>query len=109
MIVSFSGNYRVNFSVLARILRVPGTALDSTIVGIHTDGKLFRDSSGQFFNTRTDATGSRYWPGFYHFSVLTLMVSFSGTRRVSFSVLARILPDPGTGPDSTIFRYSHKW
>ena len=34
------------------------------------------------------------------------MVSFSGTCRVSFSVLARILPDPGTSLDSTIYRYS---
>ena len=25
-------------------------------VGIHTDGKLFRDSPGQFFGTRTDST-----------------------------------------------------
>eukprot|EP00261_Vitis_vinifera_P024442 XP_010656729.2 PREDICTED: uncharacterized protein LOC104880753 [Vitis vinifera] len=31
------------------------------------------------------------------------MVTFFGTRRVSFSVLARILPDLGTGPDSTFF------
>ena len=31
------------------------------------------------------------------------MVIFFGTHRVSFSVLARILPDLGTGPDSTFF------
>ena len=31
------------------------------------------------------------------------MESFSGTRRVSFSVLERILPDPGSDRDSTTF------
>ena len=35
------------------------------------------------------------------------MVTIFGTRRVSFSVLARILPDPGIFPDSTTFTYSH--
>ena len=33
--------------------------------------------------------------------------TFLGTRRDSFSILGRILPFPGTRPDSTIFRYSH--
>ena len=33
---------------------------------------------------------------------------FSGTRRDSFSTLARILPFPGTDPDSAIFRYPHR-
>ena len=35
---------------------------------------------GQFFNTRTDSTFSRYPPGLYHISVLTLIRPFSGTR-----------------------------
>ena len=42
---------------------------------------------------------------FYHFSVFRLIVTFSESRPTSFSVLARILSDPGMGPDSTIFPY----
>ena len=34
---------------------------------------------------------------------------FFGTRRDSFSRLARNLAFPGTRPDSTIFRYSHRF
>ena len=58
-------------------------------------------------DTRTDSTISQYSPGFNHFSVLTLIRLFSGTRRDTFSILARLLPLPSTRPDSTIFRYSH--
>ena len=66
---------------------------------------LFWYSSWKFFGNRTDSTVSPYSPGFYHFSVLTLIVPSSDTRPYSFSVLARILPFPGTRSDSTIFRY----
>ena len=48
-----------------------------------------------------------YLPGFYHFPVLTLILPFSETRPISFSIVARILSFLGTCPDSTIFRYSH--
>ena len=40
--------------------------------------------------------------------MLTLIGPFSGTHLNSFSILARILPFPGTCKDSTIFRYSHR-
>ena len=52
---------------------------------------------------------SRYSPGFYHFSVLTQIQPFFGTRRDSFSILERILPFRGTRPDYIIFRYSHRF
>ena len=59
----------------------------------------FRYSPGQFFDTRTDSTISRYSPGFFHFSVHTVIRPFSRTRRDTFSILARILPFPGTHLD----------
>ena len=88
------------FPVLARI---------RPFFGIHIDWTLFHYPSEQFFDTRTDYTFSWYSPGFFHFSVLTLIGTFSGTHLNSFSILARILPFPGTCKDSTIFRYSHDW
>ena len=75
--------------------------------GDHTESTIFRYWSGQFFGTRTDSTFSRYLPRFYHFSVLTRILPFFGTRPDSVSVLARIVPFVGTRPDSTIFWYSH--
>ena len=54
-----------------------------------------------------DSTFSRHSPGFYLFSVLTLIRPFFCNRRYWFSIVARILPFLGTLPDSTIFRYSH--
>ena len=92
------------FPVLARIQPFSGNDTDSTI---------FRYSWGQFFGTRTDlpfpgtrtdSTFSQYSSGFYRFQLLTLILPFFGTRRHSFSVLARILPFPGTLPDFTFFR-----
>ena len=88
------------FPVLARI---------PPFFGAHTDSTLFRCSPGQFFDTRRDSTFSRYWPEFIHFSVLTLIRPFSGTRRDSFSILVLILLFPSTRPYSTIFRYSHRF
>ena len=82
------------FPVLARIL---------PFSGIDTDSTLFRVCSGQFFGTRTDSTFSRYWPGLYHFREFTPILPYSGSDPDNFSVLARILSFPGTGPDSTIF------
>ena len=58
----------------------------------HTDSTLFRYSPWTFFDTSTDSTFWRYSPGFYHFSVLTLIRPFSGTRRDNFMTLARMLP-----------------
>ena len=95
------------FLVLARILRFFDTQSDLPFSATHTDSIIFRYSPEKFFGTRTGFTFSRYSPGFYHFSVLTLIRPFSCTRPNSFSILARILPFPGTRPDSTIFRYSH--
>ena len=73
----------------------------------HTDCTIFRYSPQQLFDTRTNSTFFRYEPGFYNFSVHTLIEPFSGTRPNYFSILARILAFPGTRPDSTIFRSSH--
>ena len=72
-------------------------------MGTHTDSTLFRNSSGQFFNSGTDSTFSRYSQGFYHFLVLTLILPFFETRPDRFSIVAQILPFPVTRPDSTIF------
>ena len=120
----FSRTRQESFSILARILPFPGTRPDITI---------FWYSTEQLFDTRTDSTFSRHSPvfyhfselpvngpfsvltrtifryshGFYHFSVLTLIGPFSSTHLNSFSILARILPFPGTHPYSTIFRNSH--
>ena len=71
---------------------------------------LFRSySSGRFFDTRRDSTFSRYSPGFHHFSVLTQIRPFSGSRRDRFSKVARILSFPGTRPNSTVFQYLHRF
>ena len=86
--------------MLARILPFSGT---------HTDFTIFRNSSGEFFNSGTESTFSRYSPGFYHFSVLLQIRPFFGTRREGFLTLARILPFPGTRPDSNVFGYSHRF
>ena len=85
------------FPVLARILPFFGTLIDST---------LFRYSWEQFLDTCTVSTFSRYTPRFYHFSVLPQNRPFPGTGGDSFWLHARILPFPGTRPDSIIFRYS---
>ena len=84
------------FPVLARILSFFGTNPDSTI---------FLYSSEKFFDTSTDSTLSRYSLGFYHFRVLTLILPIFGTCSNGFSVIARILPFPGTSPDCIIFRH----
>ena len=78
------------FLVLAWILPFFGT---------HTDSNIFRHSSGQFFDTRR----------IYLFPVLIEILPLFGTRLDNFSILAQILPFPSTGPDSTIFRYSHRF
>ena len=86
------------FPVLTRILPLFGT---------HTNSTFFRNSSGQSFNNRTDSTFSRYSPGFYHFQVRTLIFPLFDPLPDSFSVLARILPFPGTRPNFRILWYSH--
>ena len=78
------------FPVLARIL--PFSVLFEQFFSSHTDSTLFWNSSGKFFDTRSDSNFSQYLPEFYHFLVLTLILIFFGTRLDSFSVLARILP-----------------
>ena len=80
--------------VLARIMPFFGT---------HAYCTLFPYSSGQFFDTPSDSTSSRYSPRFYPFWVRTQIVPSSDTRLNTLSVLARILTFPGTRPDSTIF------
>ena len=74
--------------------------------GLHADSTLFRYLIGQFFGSRTNSTRSRECLGFCHLSVFTRILPFSDTRSFSFSVLARILPDPDSPPNSAIYRYS---
>ena len=68
-----------------------------------------------FFDTRTDSTFLGCAPIFYHFSVLTMIRRFSGTRLHCFSIshgfylfraCVRILPFFFTHIDSTFFRHS---
>ena len=86
------------FPILARII---------SFFGAHTYSTLFGYSGRQFFDTHTDSAFCWYSLGLYHFSVLTLIRRFSGTRPDSFSILARILSFFGTCPDDIIFRSSH--
>ena len=103
------------FSVLVRtVLRyshefhlLPVLARIQHFFGTHTDSTIFSYWSGQFFGTNTDSTFCQYSPGFSNVPVLTLILLFFCTGLNNFSVVARIPPFTGTGPDSTIFRYSH--
>ena len=76
------------------------------IIGIQANSSFFRYLTDQFFGTRTDSTRSLEFLGFCRLSVFMLILRFSDTRSVSFSVLARILLDPDSPPDSSIYRYS---
>ena len=107
LILPFSETRPESFSIVARILPFLGTRPYFIVFGTHTNSTLFRNSSGQFFKSGMDSSFSRHYPGFYHFPVLTLILPFFETRSDSFSIVAQILPFPGTRPDSTIFRYSH--
>ena len=103
----FSCTHSNSFSILARILLFFCTHPDSSIFRRHIDWTPFRYSSEQFFDTRTDSTFSSYSPGFFHFSVHTLIGPFFGTHSNSFSILAQIILFLGTHPDSSIFRFAH--
>ena len=103
----FSGTSRDRLLIRARILTFPSTHPDSTIFRYSHRLDPFSVLTGKVF---------RYSHGLYHFpvlaqillfSVLTEIRLFSGTRRDCFSIIAPILPFPGTLPDTTIFRYSH--
>ena len=74
----------------SRILPVPGTRPDSTNFRYSHRFDPFQVLARTVF---------RYLHGFYLFQY----------SLDSFSILARILPFPGTRPDSTIFRYSHRF
>ena len=103
----FSGIRWDKFSILTRILPISCIRLDSSIFRYSHWFGPFRIHVWTLFDTRTDSTFSRYSPGFFNFSVLTLIRPFLVTRWDNFSILARNLPFPGTRPDSSIFRYSH--
>ena len=107
LILPFFRSHSDRFSIIARILPFPGLARILSFFGTDPDFTIIRYSCRQFFGTRTDSTFSRNSPGFYHFSVMTLILPFFGTRSHNFSVLIRILPFPGTRPNSYIFWYSH--
>ena len=103
----FSGTRPDCFSILARIHHFSDTRLDYIIFDAHNYSTLFRYSPGQFLHSRTDSAVFRYSFGLYHFSVLTLIRLFSGTRPDSLSILARILPFSDTRSDNIIFWCSH--
>ena len=88
LIRHFFANHRDSFSILARILLFPGTLPETTIFRSSHDSTIFRYSSGQFFDTRTNSPFSRHLLGFFHFSVLKLIRPFFGNHRESFSMLA---------------------
>ena len=87
----------------------PSTSPDSTIFRYSHRFDLFRVLVGSVFPYSHRFYLSEYFPGFYHFSVLTQSRPFCGTRRESFSILVPILAFPCSRPDSTIFRYSHRF
>ena len=89
------------------MLPFPSTRPNLAFSDLNTDSTIFCYSSGMFFGTHPNSTFSRYSPGFYLFQLLTLILPFFGTRRHSFSILARILPFPGTFSDFTFFRSWH--
>ena len=99
----FSDTRSVSFSVLARILLDPDSPPDSSIYRYSRGFYPFPIPARSVFRYSHGFYLIPVLPGFYHFSVFTLMVSYSGTRRVSFSVHGRILPDPGSDRDSTTF------
>ena len=105
----FSLTHRESFSILVRILAIPGTRPDSTIFRHSHRFDPFRVLVGRVFRYSYRFYLPEYSAGFYHFSVLTQIRPFFGTRGDSFSILVRILPFPGTRPDSTIFQYSHRF
>ena len=78
---TFFGTRRDSFSIPVPILPFPGTHSDSAIFRYSHRFDPFRYSPRLFFDTRTDSTFCRYSPGFYHFSVLTQIRPFSGTRQ----------------------------
>ena len=104
----FSCTLRDNFSILVGFFYLfPVLARILLFFGTHTDSALLRYSPAQFFDTRTVSIFSWYTPAFYHFSVIKLIRPFSRGHRDNFSILAHILPFPGSRPDSTTFRNSH--
>ena len=115
----FFGTRRESFSILAKILPFRGTRPDSTNFRHSHRCDPFSVPAGKVFDTRKDSTFSRYWPGFYQFSVLTQIRPFfrysSGpffdTRTNStfsryspgffhFSILTQIRPFSGTRRES---------
>ena len=105
----FSGTRWDSFSILVRILPFPGTRLDSTFFLFSDRFDPFPVLVGTVFRYSYAFYLSQYSSGFYHFSVLTQIRPFAGTPQDSFSILVRILAFPDTRPDSTIFRYSHRF
>ena len=100
--LTFFGSRPNRFSVLSRILSIPGTRTDSTI---------FRYSHGFYPFLVLARKVFCYYHRFYLFPALARILqfsgthkgsTFSGTRPDSFFVLSRILPIPGTRTDSTI-------
>ena len=63
----FSDTLRECFSILARFHLYTVLARIQLIFGTRKDSTIFGYSSGQFFDTRTDSTFSRYLPEYCHF------------------------------------------
>ena len=91
------------------ILAFPSTRPHSTIFLYSHWFDPFPVLSGTVYRYSHGFSFSLYSPIFYHFLVLTYIRPFIGTRRDSLQILAGILFFPRTCPDSTIFRYSHRF
>ena len=103
LILPFFGTLSDSYSILARILPLPSSRPDSIIFWYSHWFYHFSILAWKVFVTFTDYTLSWYSPGFDHFPVLKLILPFFSTRSDSYSILARILPLPGSLPDSIIF------
>ena len=109
LILPFFETLPDSFWVLARILPFPGTRLDSTIFRYSHNLDPFPVLVRTVFGYSHEFYIFLYSSACYNFSVLPQIRPFSGIGLESLLTLARILPFPGTRPDSTIFRYSHRF
>ena len=105
----FSGTRGESFWILVRIVPFHGTRLDSTIFRYSHRFDRFPLPVRTVFGYSHEFYIFLYSSACYNFSVLPQIRPFSGIGLESLLTLARILPFPGTRPDSTIFRYSHRF
>ena len=82
--------------------------------GSPPESPIYRSSRGFYLCSILDRSVFRYSHGFYYILVMPRILPFIGVHADStifpysigrFSILARILPDPDSPPDSAIYRY----